>query len=154
MRGPRCRRLKRSQRKFSKEKYTESAVIIQKCFRKFLSVRYEGLCLNSRDDECIMLQPVSDIPRGVLVVVDDMAFDSRHLLAWMTRSDSHPLTREPLPDRLKHLCVDKAVVFLTREQKRISNRKGYFSRKRTLKRTLDRHADLAKCKRRRTRFSE
>lgn len=154
MRGPRHRRLKRSQRVFPKEKYRESAMIIQRCYRKFLRVRYEGVCLNSKDDECIMLQPVSNIPRGVLVVVDKMAFDSRHLLAWMTKSGSHPLTREPLPDKVKHLCVEKSALFLTSEQKRITNRKGYFSRKRTLKRTLDRHADIERCSRRRTRFSD
>lgn len=153
MRGPRCRRLKRSRRPHPKETYRKSAVVIQRSFRKFLGCRYDNLCLNSRDDECIMLSPVSNIPRGVLVVVDGMAFDSRHLLCWMTKSNSHPLTRDSLSDEVKKLCVDKAVLFLTLEQKRISNRKGYFSRKRILKRTLDRHVDLEKCKRRLTRFS-
>lgn len=152
MRGPRCRRFNRSQRPYSKETYNKSAAIVQRSFRRFLASRYDSVCLNSKDDECIMLQPVSNIPRGVLVVVDNMAFDSRHLLSWMTKSNSHPLTRESLSDDVKKTCVDKAVLFLTREQKRISNRKGYFSRKRILKRTLDRHVDLEKCKRRRTRF--
>ena len=108
--------------------------------------------MNSMDDECIMLQPVSRIPRGVLVVLDDMGFDSRHLLAWMTKSNSHPLTRQAFSDDVKKLCLDKAVLFLSLEQKRISNRKGYFSRKRVLKRTLDRHVELEKCKRRHIRF--
>lgn len=154
MRGSRRRRLKRSQRPFSKETYSKSACKIQRCFRSFLKCRYEKSCSNYMDDECIMLQPVSSIPRGVLVVVDNMAFDSRHLLSWMTKSNSHPLTRENLSDEVKKVCLDKAVLFLKREQKRISNRKGYFSRKRTLKRTLGRHVELDKCKRRRTRFSD
>lgn len=153
MRGRRRRRLKRSQRPFSKETYLKAARTIQRCFRRFLKYRYKKLCFNFEDDECIMLQPVSSIPRGVLVVVDNMAFDSRHLLSWMTKSNSHPLTRDPLPDELNKVCIDKAVLFLSREQRRISNRKGYFSRKRTLKRTLDRHVELEKCKQRRTRFS-
>lgn len=139
MRGPRSRRLKRGQRPFTKETYLKSACKIQRCFRSFLKYRYEKSCSNYMDDECIMLQPVSGIPRGVLVVVDNMAFDSRHLLSWMTKSNSHPLTREKLSDDVKKVCLDKAVLFLWSEQKRISKRKGYFSRKRTLKRTLDRH---------------
>lgn len=152
MRRPRCRRLKRSQRPYSKKDYHKSASTIQRCFRRYLEFRYEKTCLNFKDDECIMLQPVSRIPRGVLVVLDNVGFDSRHLLAWMTKSNSHPLTRVVFSDEVKKDCLDKAVLFLKLEQKRISNRKGYFSRKRILKRTLDRHEDLAKCKRRRTRF--
>ena len=108
--------------------------------------------MNFLDDECIMLQPVSRIPRGLLVVIDRQGFDSRHLLAWMTRSNSHPLTRDKFPDDVKKMCLDKAIMFLRSEQKRISNRKGYFSRKRTLKRTVDRHTELEKCKRRHIRF--
>lgn len=152
MRRPRCRRLKRSQRPHTKEAYQRSASKIQRCFRRYLTFRYEKSCVNFMDDDCIMLQPVSRIPREVLVVLDNMGFDSRHLLAWMTRSDSHPLTREAFADDVKKLCLDKVVSFLRLEQKRTSNRKGYFSRKRILKRTLDRHVELEKCKRRRTRF--
>lgn len=100
--------------------------------------RYEKSCLNSRDDECIMLQPVGNIPRMVFVVVDGMGFDSRHLLSWMTQSDSHPLTRKPISDELKKVCVDKAVSFSRCEQERTSKRKGYFSRKRALEKTLGR----------------
>lgn len=152
MRRPRRRRLRRSQRPHTKGVYQRSAVTIQRCFRRYLDLRYKRSCLNSMDDECIMLQPVSRIPRGVLVVLDDMGFDSRHLLAWMTKSNSHPLTRKPFPDDVKKLCLDKAVLFLSSEQKRISNRKGYFSRKRVLRRTLDRYVEFEKCKRRRLRF--
>lgn len=151
MRGPRCRRLKRSQRSHSKDTYHRSASRIQRCFRRYLHFRYEKSCSNAMDDECIMLQPVSLIPRSVFVVLDGMAFDSRHLLSWMTKSNSHPLTRQPVSHELKKTCVDKAVSFLGSEQKRISNRRGHFSRKRTLKRTLDRisKADVVKrCRRR------
>lgn len=156
MRRPRCRRFKRSRRAHSKDTYRRSALTIQRCFRRYLKSRYEKLCANSMDDECIMLQPVSNIPRAVFVVVDGMAFDSRHLLSWMTKSNSHPLTRKAVSDELKKKCVDKAVMFLRDEQKRISNRKGYYSRKRMLKRTLDRisKGEVEKCGlRRRTRFS-
>ena len=153
MRRPRCRRLERHRRPHTKYAYQQSAVKIQRCFRRFLVSRYAESCTNYDDDDCIMLQPVSHIPREVLLVVDKIGFDSRHLLAWMARSSANPLTRAPLQHDVKKLCLDKAVMFLRREQKRISNRKGYFSRKRILKRTIERHVDLDKCKRRRTRFA-
>jgi hypothetical protein len=153
MRRPRCRRSKRHRRPHSKSTYQHAAVKIQRCFRRFMILRYADSCTNYNDDDCIMLQPVSHIPREVLLVVDKIGFDARHLLAWMARSSANPLTREPLEHDVRRLCLDKAVTFLRSEQRRISNRKGYFSRKRILKRTIERHVDLEKCKRRRTRFA-
>ena len=141
MRRPRGRRLKRSRRQYARETYQQSAVKIQRCFRNFLSVRYAKLCANSGDDECIMLQPVSHIPREVLLVVDKIGFDSRHLLVWMAKSNVNPLTRRPLSHDVKKLCVDKAVTFLRCEHRRTSTKRGYFSRKRVLQRTIERHVD-------------
>lgn len=93
--------------------------------------------MNWDDDECIMLRPVSSIPRGVLVVVDQVAFDSRDLLSWITRSRYHPLTRKPLTDRLKRLCIKKSTTFFERELgPNKKKKKGFYSRKRVLKKIM------------------
>lgn len=142
MRVPRNRRKGRRDRKHSKKEYVRSCIIIQNAFRRYLKRRYSSLCSNYADDECIMLEPVHMIPRGVLMVIDRVAFDCRHLLSWMEKSNSHPLSRTPLQPSLKEACVEKVVVFLKKESSRISNSRGFFSRKRVLERILDRHEKI------------
>lgn len=140
MRAPRNRRNSRYNRKHSKQVYIESSIKIQRCFRNFLETRYSKLCpKNYKEDECILFEPVRLIPRDVLVVVDEVGFDCRSFLTWMTKSSTHPLTRERVPDSFKIRCISSAVVFLERENRRNSNRKGFFSRKRILRRTLQKH---------------
>lgn len=133
MRRPRQRRLKRSRRKHSKDVYDLSASKIQRGFRTYLDCRYEKVCTNYKDDECIMLQPVSRIPRVLLIVLDGFGFDARHLLTWMNRSNSHPLSRCPLSKTTKKKCVEKIVRYLEDVQNR-SGPKGYFGRKKILER--------------------
>jgi len=136
MRAPRNRRKLRATRKHRKQVYIFSAIKIQRCFRNFLKTRYSELCSN--EEECILFDPISMIPREVFVVIDDVGFDCRSLLTWMTKSSTHPLTRERIPNSFKERCINRSVVFLERENRRNSNRRGFFSRKRTLRRTLQR----------------
>ena len=139
MRKPRSRRRKRSLRKHTKQEYTQASVTIQRCFRSFLETRYSRVCSNYSDDECILLEPVKMIPRDVFVVINDIGFDCRNLLTWMTKSNSHPLSRDPIPDSFRMRCIESTMRFLEKETKRNSKRKGFFSRKKILRRTLDRH---------------
>lgn len=144
MRAPRNRRQKRLERPFPKPVYHRAAVKIQRGFRAYILRRYQGICSNFNDDDCILLNSVAHIPRDVVVIIENTAFDSRSLLTWMARSNSNPLTRKPLPEGLKESCFEKAVLFLHREEKRNSNRRGFYSRKRVLRRTVDRHRRLCK----------
>ena len=137
MRAPRNRRKLRATRKHSKQVYIESSIKIQRCFRNFLETRYSKLCSN--EEECILFEPVKFIPRDVFVVVDEIGFDCRSFLTWMATSSTHPLTRERIPTSFKERCISSSVVFLERENRRNSNRKGFFSRKRILRRTLQKH---------------
>jgi len=137
MRIKRNRRKNRKCRKYSKKVYIDSTIRIQRCFRRFIDIRYADVCSNYKDDDCIMLDPIKMIPRDVLIVMNDIGFDCRHLLSWIKKSNSHPLTRGPILDSDKKSCFDRVINFLENEIKRNSNRKGFFSRKKILKRTLE-----------------
>lgn len=130
MRGPRRRRLRRSRRPFSKKKYQDSALAIQRCFRRFISNRYKTSCTNYNNDDYITLQPVPMIPRSVFIVVENVGFDARHFLKWTQKSNVHPVTRNKLPVEVQKLCLRMSAEFLMSETHRIRKKKGYFSRKR------------------------
>lgn len=138
MRSPRQRRYKRSQRLHPKQTYILAAVKIQRVFRKYLDRRFKSLCVNYEDDECIMLQPVSRIPRSLLIVMDKVAFDCRYLLIWLKRSNVHPLSRAELPKGIRKKCLKKVKMFLKYQQNKCP-KKGFYSRRRALKQTMDRY---------------
>ncbi|ACH46840.1 unknown [Feldmannia species virus] len=118
MRGPRLRRLKRRSRVHSGEKYEKSATAIQRCFQTYLAKRYAKLCRNYNDVECITLEPVSLIPRDVLIVIGGVGFDCRNLLQWLMTSNLNPLTRDVLPRDTRLVCLRKLHVFISRREPR------------------------------------
>lgn len=131
MRKPRNRSLIRSQRPHTKAVYTDSASKIQRFFQTYVEHRYEGACKNHDDYEIFMLNPVSTIPKRLLVVVNGWAFHALHLLTWLQKSDKHPMTRDTVDPSVNKECVDKIEFFLRQEFKESSfgRKSGHYRRR-------------------------
>lgn len=130
MRKPRNRSLIRKSRPHSKKKYTSSATCIQRCFKKFLKNRYSD-CKNNHDDDIFTLNPVYMIPRHLLIVVDDQAFNSCSFLTWGIKTGKHPLTRRDLSIAMMKYCVCNIRTFLTIDCRKDSiGKKSSFYKKR------------------------
>ena len=128
-RRTRNRSSNRKNRPFPKIHYQKCAIIIQRLFRKYLRYRYSQLCKNHDDDDCISLVPISEIPRDLLVIVDEIGYCATGLCKWTLRSNRDPLTRKKLPDDIRNLCVSKIQSFLISERNTFP-RKGFFSKRR------------------------
>ncbi|AAR26837.1 FirrV-1-A13 [Feldmannia irregularis virus a] len=114
----RHRRLTRKQRPHARTVYLAAAATIQRFFRAYLAKRYRALCRNHADPECITLEPVSLIPRPLLVILDGHAFDARGLVKWLMNSKTHPLTRQPISSGVFVSCMRKLHVFILQNEKR------------------------------------
>ena len=123
----RNRRCVRSKRLYSKENYQEAATTIQRCFQRYLRSRYSGMCSNS--EECILLEPVSHIPRELFVHHKNTGFDSRSLLRWLTNSNRNPLTREAFSPGVGKECVRKVIMFAKHEISRKCGKRGHYRRR-------------------------
>lgn len=75
-----------------------------------------------------MLDPVCLIPRGLLVVINNNAFDARYLLPWLEKSCVDPLTRKTLSPDTRAACVRLVHKYLTREER--TSQKGFYKRRR------------------------
>lgn len=131
MRKPRNRSLIRRQRPHTREVYSESATKIQRFFQGYVENRYLGVCNNHDDVEIFMLNPVSTIPRRLLVVVNGWAFHALHLLAWLEKSDKNPMTRDTMSPLVRKECVDKIEIFMRQECKEQSfgRKSGHYRRR-------------------------
>lgn len=139
MRRPRNRSMVRRQRPHTKAVYTESASRIQRFYQVYVEHRYQGLCNNHDDDEIFMLNPVSMIPKRLLVVVNGWAFHALHLLTWLLKSGKHPMTRETIDPAVKDECVDKIEFFMRHDIKESSfgRKSGHYRRRSPYLKALD-----------------
>ena len=130
-RHSRQRRLLRRRRPHKRSVYTAAAATIQRFFRAYLLRRYSSICQNYADTDCITLEPVSLIPRLLLVVLDGQAFDARGLVKWLVHSKTHPLTRRPIDPYTFVSCMQKLHYFILQdEQLLLSNKEKGFCRRR------------------------
>jgi len=131
MRKPRNRRLHRSKRIHDKKVYKKSANIIQKCCRKFLKNRYNGICRNYNDYDIFTFEPVYLIPKELLIVIEGHGFNSLSLLKWIMRKESqvHPITRNILSEECEVTAICKIAIFLRRDSENFRCKKGYFKRR-------------------------
>lgn len=130
MRKRRNRSLVRKSRPHSKKKYASSATCIQKCFKRFLYNRYNE-CKNNDDDDIFTLNPVYMIPRNLLIIIDDQAFNACSFFKWGLKTGKHPLTRKDLSVAMITSCVHSIKNFLIVDCRKdsIGKRTGFYKRK-------------------------
>lgn len=140
MRRPRNRRRARKNRPPSKEHYFAMATRIQRCFRQFCGGRYRGKCVNYNDMDFISMNPVGDIPRDVLFVAGNTAFDARELFTWMLTTNVNPISREKFLVSQRQGCALQLKRFVSNSRKTQLGKKGFFSSHRSVLRSLGNHA--------------
>jgi len=124
------RRRNRKERSLNYTNRFQSAIKIQKAFRLFLTLRYKELAhVNYDDMDYIDMEPVSLIPKGLLISLEGTGYNALSLLSWLKTKNSNPVTREPLQDMIPFNCIDQLEKF--KDQTRyLSKGKGYYAHKR------------------------
>jgi len=144
MRKPRNRSLNRINRRHDKQTYMKSANIIQTFFKNFLRKRYDGICINFDDDDIFTYEPVSHIPRELLIVVEEHGFNALNLLLWIMRSTDdfqvHPITRNKFDESTEILSIYKIATFLRKDSENFKWKKGYYRRRKHPNRVLTKYA--------------
>lgn len=133
MKRVRNRRYIRRNRPHKRGRYHLCATIIQRKFRAYMKRRYRTVCKNFDDDDCIELVAVSEIPKGLLMVVNGIAYSATGLAQWTMQSNLDPLTRDILPDGTHKECVSKIQKFL---YSKTYGQRGFFRKTRPHRKLL------------------
>jgi hypothetical protein len=88
--------------------HRRSVRIIETAFRMYCKVRYRELVENWDDRDVITMEPVSQIPRTLLFLLQTngrkYGFHAAQLLQWLNKNPVHPVTREEVTVDVREKC--------------------------------------------------
>lgn len=115
------------------EKLCSSVIKIQRCFRRYIKMRYSKNVKNYDDLEPIMFDmTVSMVPRDLLIILGEQGFHAHSLAPWLMNSNVNPVTRQNVPPGTRSECVEKIINFY-RNDLTSRRRKGFYKLKRKVK---------------------
>lgn len=122
------RRQNKRRRKANANLYTKAAIIIQKRFREYITLRYKDTCPNNYDDcDYIDFEKVSTIPRNLIVSIDGTGYNAQSLLGWFCCKQVDPVTRKKIDDNVPTECAAKILHFIKTDHS-LKRKKGHFKR--------------------------